>query len=187
MAYQPIQLFLSAAAGGLTEDSTVGAPSGTWIAQALPRSPSAFADRVVLYAATPADVTAALSAAAAAGLPADQVTTSFDNAWDDTLSGSHLLFAVGQSALNALEFNACGWANPSVDIPGSTPFDYVTRPLNVLIPAGLFMNGTAATASLTPQRAADLAYYAVHGTLPPGVTTVPAAALAASACSGSPS
>ena len=77
-------------------------------------------------------------------------------------------------------------ANPS-STSGSRPFDYVTRPLNVLIPAGLFMNGTAATASLTPQRAADLAYYAVHGTLPPGVTTVPAAALAASACSGSPS
>jgi len=187
VAYQPMQLFLTGTAGGLTEDSTVGAPSGTWTAQALPGSPSAFADRVVLYAATPADKTSALSAAEAAGLPADQVTTSFDTAWDDTLSGSYLLFAVGQSALNALEFNACGWANPSVDIPGSTPFDYVTRPLNALIPAGLFMNAAAATASLTPQRAADLAYYAVHGTLPPGVTTVPAAALAANACSGAPS
>jgi hypothetical protein len=93
---------------------------------------------------------------------------------------------VGQAALDALEFNTCGWANPSVDIPGSTPFDYVTRPLNALIPAGLFMNGAAATASLTPQRATDLAYYAVHGTLPPGVTTVPAAAPAVRACSGSP-
>ena len=185
--YQPMQLFLSAGAGGLTEDSTVGAPSGTWTAQALPGRPSAFADRVVLYAATPADETAALSAAATAGLPAVQVTTSFATAWDDTLSGSYLVFAVGQSALNALEFNACGWANPSVDIPGSTPFDYVTRPLNALIPAGLFMDGAAATASLTPQRAADLAYYAVNGTLPPGVTTVPAAAQPASVCSGSPS
>ncbi len=185
--YQPMQLFLVGGAGGLTEDSTVGAPSGTWTGQALPGSPSAFADRIVLYGATPADETAALSAAAAAGLPAAQVTSSFDTAWDDTLSGSYLVFAVGQSALNALEFNACGWANPSVDIPGSTPFDFVTRPLNVLIPAGLFMNGAAATASLTPQRAADLAYYAVHGTLPPGVTTVPAAAQAASTCSGSPS
>jgi PKD domain/CHAP domain len=187
VAYQPMELFLAAGAGGLTEDSTVGAPSGTWTAQALPGSPSAFADRVVLYAATPADETAALSAAAAAGLPAAAVTASFATAWDDTLSGSYLLFAVGQSALDALEFNACGWANPSVDIPGSTPFDFVTRPLNALIPAGLFMDGAAATASLTPQRAADLAYYAVYGTLPPGVTTVPAAAQAASICSGSPS
>jgi hypothetical protein len=185
--YQPMQLFLATGAGGLTEDSTVGAPSGTWTAQALPGGPSAFADRVVLYAATPADETAALSAAATAGLPAVQVTTSFATAWDDTLSGSYLVFAVGQSALNALEFNACGWANPSDDIPGSTPFDYVTRPLNALIPAGLFMDGAAATASLTPQRAADLAYYAVHGALPPGVTTAPAAAQPASVCSGSPS
>lgn len=186
VAYQPMQLFLSTGAGGLTADSTAGAPSGTWTTQALPGSPSTFADRVVLYAATPPDEAAALSAAAAAGLPAGRVTTSFATAWDDTLSGSYLLFAVGQAALNALEFNTCGWANPSTDIPGSTPFDYVTRPLNALIPAGLFMNGAASTASLTPQRAADLAYYAAHGTLPPGVTSVPAAAPAVRACSGSP-
>ena len=186
VAYQPMQLFLATGAGGLTEDSTTGAPSGTWTAQALPGSPSTFADRVVLYAATPADEAAALSAAAAAGLPAGQVTTSFVTAWDDTLSGSYLLFAVGQAALDALEFNTCGWPNPSTDIPGSTPFDYVTRPLNALIPAGLFMNGAASAASLTTPRATDLAYYAVHGTLPPGVTSVPAAAPAARACSGSP-
>jgi hypothetical protein len=187
VAYQPMQLFLATGAGGLTEDSTTGAPSGSWTSQALPASPSAFADRVVLYAATPADQTAALAAATAAGLPAGQVTTSFVTAWDDTLSGDYLLFAVGQAALDALEFNTCGWANPSTDIPGSTPFDYVTRPLNALIPAGLFMNGAAATASQTPQRATDLAYYAVHGTLPPGVTAAPAAAGATRTCSGSPS
>ena len=186
VAYQPMQLFLVTRGGEPAEDSTVGAPSGTWTTQALPGSPSTFADRVLLYAATPDDKTAALSAAAAAGLPAGQVTTSFVTAWDDTLSGSYLLFAVGQAALDALEYNTCGWANPSTDIPGSTPFDYVTRPLNALIPAGLFMDGAAATASLTPQRATDLAYYAVHGTLPPGVTTVPTAAPAVRACSGSP-
>ena len=186
VAYQPMQLFGSTASG-LTEDTTSGAPSGTWTAQALPGTPAAFADRVVLYAATPADDTAALSAAAAAGLPAGQVTTSFATAWDDTLSGGYLLFAVGQAAINALEYNTCGWDNPSADIAGSTPFDYVTRPLNALIPAGLFMDGAASTASLTPQRAADLAYFAVHGALPPGVTSVPAAAAPARACAGSPS
>jgi hypothetical protein len=94
---------------------------------------------------------------------------------------------VGQAAINALEYNPCGWDNPSTDIPGSTPFDYVTRPLNVLIPAGLFMNAAASTASLTPERATDMVYYAVHGTLPPGVTSVPAAARTARACLGSPS
>ncbi|HET6187884.1 MAG TPA: PKD domain-containing protein [Trebonia sp.] len=186
VAYQPAQLFLSSAAGP-AEDAASDAPSGTWSTLSMPDTPATFADRVVLYAATPADEDAALSAATAAGLQPSQVTTSFATAWDDTLSGSYLLFAVGQAAINALEYNTCGWDNPSTDIQGSTPFDYVTRPLNVLIPAGLFMNAAAATASLTPQRATDLAYYAVYGTLPPGVTAVPAAATTARACSGSPS
>jgi hypothetical protein len=57
----------------------------------------------------------------------------------------------------------------------------------VLVPAGAFVNGTASTAPLTTQRATDLAYYAVHGTLPQGVTTVPAPASPARACAGSPS
>jgi PKD repeat protein len=187
VVYQPMQLFLSSAAGNLTEDATSGAPSGTWAALTLPATPATFADRVELYAATPADDAAALSAAAAAGLPVSQVTTSFATAWDDTLSGSYLVISVGQAALDALEYNTCGWDNPSTGIPGSTPFDYATRPLNVLIPPGLFVNGAASSASLTQQRATDLAYYAVHGTLPPGVTAVPAATGAQRACSGSPS
>jgi hypothetical protein len=62
----------------------------------------------------------------------------------------------------------------------------VTKPLNAMTPAGLFMDATAAAAP-TRQRAADLAYYAVHGALPPGVTSVPAAARPARACLGSPS
>ncbi len=55
-----------------------------------------------------------------------------------------------------------------------------------MTPAGPFMDATAAAAP-TRQRAADLAYYAVHGALPPGVTSVPAAARPARACLGSPS
>ena len=187
VAYQPVQLFLTGPDGAPAADSAVGAPSGTWTAQALPDRPATFADRVVLYAATPADEKAALSAAVAAGLRAAQVTRSFVAAWDHTLSGSYLLIAVGQAALDALEFNPCGWANPSADLSGPTQFDYVTRPLNAPIPADQFVNGAAATASLTAPRAADLAYYAVHGTLPPGVASVPAAAPPARACSGSPS
>ena len=187
VANQPTQLFLSAAAGGLAEDTASGAPSRAWSRLTLPGTPSTFADRVVLYAATPADDAAALGAAAAAGLPASQVTVSFATAWDDTLSGGYLLLAVGQAAGNALEYNTCGWVNPSAGIPGSTPFGYVASPLNAAIPAGLFMDAAAATATQTRQRAADLAYYAVHGALPPGVTSVPAAARPARACLGSPS
>jgi hypothetical protein len=121
VAYQPTQLFLSGAAGAMTEDSGAGAPAGAWTTQALPASAATFKDRVVLYAAAPADDTAALTAAAA-GIPAGQVTTSFATAWDDTLSGGYLVISVGQAATGALYCNACGWANPSVDIPGSTPF-----------------------------------------------------------------
>jgi hypothetical protein len=59
--------------------------------------------------------------------------------------------------------------------------------LDTLPGADAFENAAAATASLGQQRATGLAYYAVHGTLPPGVTSVPAAASAVNACSGSPS
>jgi hypothetical protein len=187
VAYQPTQLFLAGAAGALTEDSTAGAPSGAWTTQALPGSPSAFQDRVLLYAATPGDAAAALTAAAGAGLPAAQVTTSFATAWDDTLSGGYLVISVGQAATSALYYNACGWANPSIDIPGSTPFYDVTGPLDTLPGPDAFEDGAAATASLAQQRVTGLAYYAVHGTLPPGVTSLPAAAGAVHACSGSPS
>jgi len=187
VAYQPMQLFVSGAAGGLTEDTTSGAPSGTWTTQPLPDTPATFADRVVLYAATPADAAAALSAAAAAGLPAGQVTTSFATAWDDTLSGGYLVISVGLAATDALYFNVCGWANPSTDIPGSTPFYSVTGPWDTLPGAGAFENAAAASASLAQQRVTDLAYYAGHDTLPAGVTSVPAAASPVYACSGSPS
>lgn len=44
----------------------------------------------------------------------------------------------------------------------------------------------AATAAQTPQRAAGLAYYAVHGHFPAGVTALPAAAYPSGACSGQP-
>jgi hypothetical protein len=187
VAYQPMQLFVSGATGGLTEDTTSGAPSGTWTTQPLPDTPATFADRVVLYAATPADAAAALSAAAAAGLPAGQVTTSFATAWDDTLSGGYLVISVGLAATDALYFNVCGWANPSTDIPGSTPFYSVTGPWDTLPGAGAFENAAADSASLAQQRVTDLAYYAVHDTLPAGVTSVPAAASPVYACSGSPS
>ncbi|HEX8008034.1 MAG TPA: hypothetical protein VF482_16580, partial [Trebonia sp.] len=187
VAYQPMQLFLSSANGGLTADTTSGDPSGTWTVQSLPNTPATFADRVVLYAATSGDDSAALSAATAAGLPASQVTTSFATAWDDTLSGDYLVISVGLAATDGLYFNVCGWANPSGDIPGSTPFYTVRGPLDQLPGVGAYENGAASTAALAQQRATDLAYYAMHGVLPSGVTSVPAAASPQFVCSGSPS
>src|SRR5207253_1106700 len=118
--------------------------------------------------------TTALAAAATAGLPASQVTQSFAKAWGAVLSGDYLVISVGAAANNALYLNPCGWANPSNDDPGSTPFYYAPVPLNTLPGAGAFERGAAATVSQTPALVTDLAYYATHGALPGGVTTLPA-------------
>jgi PKD repeat protein len=185
VAGQPSEVLLRTAAGPAEE--TGAGPAGPWSAQALPDSPATFADTVVLYAATPSDQSAALAAAAGAGLPASQVTGSFATAWDDTLSGSYLVIAVGLPATDALYFNVCGWANPSGDIPGSTPFYIAGGPLNQLPGAGAFEEAAAAQAAQTPQLAADLAYYATHGALPAGVTSLPAEADPQYVCSGQPS
>jgi hypothetical protein len=188
IAHQPIQVYLDTASGpAMDTTGDTAPPSGPWTTQALPKAPATFADRVLVYSAGSGDLAAAQAAASAAGLPSSQVTTSFQVAWAATLSGDHFVVAVGQAALNALEYNTCGWTNPSAVDPGSTPFDYVTRVLDVLPGPDLFMNGAAATASQTQERATDIVYYAVHGTLPAGETTVPAAARSSRTCLGSAS
>jgi hypothetical protein len=188
VAGQPMFVFLATGTGGLIADTAAGgAPSGPWTSDTLPASPATFADRVMLYAATPADGASAASAAQAAGLPAGDVTRSFATAWDAALDGDYLVISVGQAATDALYYNACGWDNPSGDIPGSTPFYYVLGPLDQLPGPDAFENGAAAAASQTQQLATGLAYYAVHGALPPGVTALPAAARPQYACAGQPS
>ncbi|HEU5417580.1 MAG TPA: hypothetical protein VFV41_07785, partial [Streptosporangiaceae bacterium] len=184
-AGHPEQVFLDGGTAPVADSSADS--GGTWTSVALPTTVSAFTDTVVLYAATAADDASALSAAAAAGLPASQVTQSFATAWAATLSGEYLVIAVGQAASSALYYNVCGWPDPSGEDGGSTPFYITAGPLAHLPPADAYENGTAATASLTPQRAADLAYYATHGQLPAGVTALPAAAGPQYSCSGEPS
>ncbi len=185
-AYQnagsPSQVFLS---GPLSVDEAA-TPGGSWSPVALPASPATLADSVVLYAATSADETTALAAAAAAGLPARQVTTSFATAWADTLSGNYLVISVGLAATDALYYDVCGWTNPSGEIAGSTPFYIVGGPLNSLPGVDAYEEAAAATASQSPALATDLAYYATHGALPPGVTTLPSEARPVYACSGTP-
>jgi PKD domain/CHAP domain len=186
---EPSNLFLSGSAG-LTEETTgarSGDPSGTWTSMTLPDTPATWANQVVLYAADPADAAAAPAAASAAGLPASQVVTSFATAWADSLSGEYLVLAVGTPAVGALYFNVCGWANPSALPAGSTPFSYVLGPLNTLPGADTFVNSASDTAADTQALATDLAYYALNGTLPPGVTTLPAAVGPPYECVGSPS
>jgi hypothetical protein len=159
---------------------------GVFEAFLLTADPALFAADVRLYAATPADYQAALQAASAAGLPGDQVTQSFATAWAQASSGEYLVIAVGGSADSALYFNACGWSNPSGLPGGSTPFYLATPPLDTLPAMNAYENGAGETASQTGQLSGDLAYYAAHGQLPAGVTSLPAAASPAAACSGEP-
>lgn len=187
---EPSNLYLNDA-GAITEETTgarSGDPSGAWsAAPSLPTAPSTWANQIVLYAADSADTATAQAAAAAAGLPAQQVTTSFAAAWADTLDGNYIVYAVGTPAVRALYSNLCNWANPS-DLAGpGTPFSYGVSPVNSLaqVGPGIFMNSAGATAADTLAITTDLAYYALHGALPPGVTTVPAQIVAPYACMGS--
>jgi hypothetical protein len=141
---------------------------------------------VLLYGATPGDVASARSAASAAGLPAGSVTGSFSTAWAAALSDNYLVIAVGAAANNALYFNTCGWADPSGEGAGGTPFDLASAPLNRLPGVDLYEDAAAASTSQTPPLAAGLAYYATHGTLPAKVTKLPTAAAPARVCSGQP-
>jgi hypothetical protein len=188
---EPSNLFLSGPAG-LTEETTgarSGDPSGTWTSLTLPSTPATWPDQIVLYAADPADAAAAQAAAAEAGLPASQVTTSFSAAWADTLSGEYLVFAVGTPAVAALYFNVCGWSNPSALPAGSTPFYYNLGPTNTLQGADAFINSASDDAADTQALTYDNAYYALNGTLPTGVTvaTMPPAVGPPYECVGSPS
>jgi hypothetical protein len=153
----------------------------------LAADPSLFRDNVSLYAADPTDYQAALAAASAAGLPASQVTQSFDTAWKQASSGEYLVIAVGGPADTALYYNVCGWDNPSGLPGGSTPFYYGSTPLNSVPSMDLYENGAGQTAADTATLSAGLAYYAVHGILPPGESSLPASAAPVYACSGSPS
>jgi hypothetical protein len=187
---QPAELFL-ADGSTLRLDANAGTGgsggSGTaWTATTLPGTAATLADRVLLYAATPGDVASARSAASAAGLPAGAVTGSFSTAWAAALSDNYLVIAVGAAANDALYFNTCGWADPSGEGAGGTPFDLASAPLNRLPGVDLYEDAAAATTSQTPSLSADLAYYATHGTLPAKVTKLPAAAAPARTCSGQP-
>ncbi|WP_051451069.1 PKD domain-containing protein [Actinospica robiniae] len=178
----PQQVFLDNA-GQLGVDSA--ATAGAWSYADLPSTPTTYPGTVLLYAATPADDAGALAAAEYAGLADSQVTTNFQIAWGATLSGNYLVIAVGQAAVTALYDNPCGWANPSADDPGSTPFAEVTRPLNLTL-TNLYLDAAASNAAQTPQRAADMAYFAVHGALPAGAT-LPTVAYPGHTCLGASS
>lgn len=182
----PQGVFFSTSAG-IEEDSN-SSGSGAWtLSSPLPDTAATFADRVVLYAATKADLAIATQAASFAGLPPSAVTGSYATAWDHGLSGNYLVISVGLAGTDALYFNVCGWANPSDAFGGSTPFLLAKPPLDRL-PHGIRMEEAAGrTGSRTSSLADDLAYYALNGSLPPGVTSLPHEAGPEFTCSGHPS
>lgn len=182
-AHVPIQVFLRTGSGPVVDSTGDTSLTGHWTAAQPPSRPATFADRVLIYGGTDADIASAKAAASAAGLPAAQVTSSFAVAWAAVLSGDHLVITSGAAATSALEYNVCGWADPSAADGGSTPFDYVTAPRTTLPGADLFLNGSSSSDG--PQRVASLTYYALHGELPAGQASVPASAPPARVCSGS--
>jgi hypothetical protein len=134
---------------------------------------SVAATNVVLYAATPIDYQMALGVAAAAGIPVANVIGNFNTAWTQVQTGGALVIAVGRAALNALYYNPCNWTNPSTQAGGHTPFDTIQEPATVVPHAGFFENGAGYLAQDTYRLATMLAYYAVRGTNPPGLTNLP--------------
>jgi hypothetical protein len=170
----------------VSEDATTSS-GGAWTASSLPATPVSDSGRILLYAATPAGYQVALNAAAAAGLPAAQVTDNFEVAWAATLSGNYLVLVTDTAALDALYVNQCGWANPSGDDLGTTPFYYYVPPVYGLPGADAYVDATAATASDAQAVATDATYYAVHDAWPSGVTSIPAAGAPDFECEGSPS
>jgi hyaluronoglucosaminidase len=159
---------------------------GVFQAFALKADPALVSDSVLLYAADAADDSAALAAASGAGLSPDQVTQSFATAWSAASSGEYLVIAVGGPADNALYYNTCSWDNPSGLPGGSTPFYLAAPPLAAVPAMNAYENGAGQTAAQTAALSADLAWYAAHGSLPAGVTALPAAAGPARSCAGQP-
>ena len=181
----PQRLFV-ADQGAVTEDASATA-GGSWTASSLPTRPASYSDRIMLYAASPGDDQTALTAAAAAGLPAAQVTDNFDVAWAATLSPDYVVIAVGVPAVDALYVNDCGWPDPSGDDAGTTPFYYYLPPFYGLPGADAYLNATAASPAQAVAAATDATYYALHDALPPGVTSIPTLTGPDYSCEGSPS
>jgi hypothetical protein len=142
---------------------------------------------LVLYAADTASMAAAHRIAVSLALPPADLTGTFSTAWTDLTGGNDLLLAVGQAALNGLYYNQCGWSNPAGTGAGSTPFSYSGAPLRQSPGANLFEDSSSSSAAHTSRLTADLAHYALAGTLPDEGTLPPGQAAPAKICLGSPS
>ena len=100
--------------------------------------------------------------------------------------GTDLVLAVGQAAVNALYFNACGWPNPDGDSAGSTPFYYLGAPLQQPPGADIFEPANGSAPAVTAELASQLTHYALAGTLPNESTTPIGPAQPTDTCLGAP-
>ena len=141
--------------------------------------------QVILYAADVADFKLALGAAAANGIPLENVIGNFTSAWSFTASGEHLVLAVGGAATAALYYNPCGWSNPAAQPGGGTPFTYIGAPTDVLPGANCFLITAGATGVETLASATASCHFAITGTWPAGIAQPGAAIAPVDACSGS--
>lgn len=141
---------------------------------------------VLLYAADPASMATAAAQARRLALPAGDVTGSFATAWAGLDDGTDLVLAVGQAAVNALYFNACGWPNPDGDSAGSTPFYYLGAPLQQPPGADIFEPANGSGPAVTAELASQLTHYALAGTLPNESTTPIGPAQPTGTCLGAP-
>lgn len=139
-----------------------------------------------VYAADNASMALAVQTAHLLGLSRGDVTGSFKQAWNATAGGHHLVFTVGQAALNALYTNPCGWSNPAGEGRGHTPFSVVDATLKQPPGANIFENATASNSADTGQLASELTHFALTGTLPNSGTPLPAPAIPTNHCTGSP-
>lgn len=135
--------------------------------------------QVALYGANPSEYAIAISAAVAAGIPLSQVTGDFDTAatWvygDGATNATYLVIAVGGDADLALYYNPCGWTTSVSGVnPCNTPFYHVSVPADTLPAYNHYESAYGATAMDSVQLAMMLAYYAVNGSYPSGMSTLP--------------
>ena len=135
------------------------------------------ANQVAFYGAEQSDYINAVAAAEANLVPMANVTGDFNTAATWVENGTYMVIAVGHDANMALYWNPCGWstsAYSSASYPAcSTPFAYYSYPYDGSIIAGLFESADGETSLDTLQIATMLGYYAIHGTYPSTMNTLP--------------
>ncbi|UNO50337.1 hypothetical protein [Alicyclobacillus acidoterrestris] len=129
---------------------------------------------VYLYAATPTDLLKAQAAANVCGVPRANCTGNFQNAWRLVAAEGNIVVAVGGAAVYSLYYNPCGWANPSGQPGGHTPFEMYALGQGVAsAKANYFANAGGVTSLDSLTLAVMLTYYAIHGVFPRGYGALP--------------